>query len=71
MDDQHEQRTTMVHAFLCELAQSMGNRYWGDTNPTTNVSLTSDPKKFRAKFNTWVNYMGAFNESFEEYREVK
>ena len=49
----------------------MGNRYWGDTNPTTNVSLTSDPKKFRAKFNTWVNYMGAFNESFEEYREVK
>ena len=71
MDDQHEQRTTMVHAFLCELSASMGNRYWRDTNPTTNVSLTSDPKKFRAKFNTWVNYMGAFNDSFEEYREVK
>jgi len=71
MDDQHEQRTTMVHAFLCELSASMGNRYWRDTNPTTNVSLTSDPKKFRAKFNTWVNYMGAFTTSHEEYREVK
>ena len=27
VEEQHEQRTTMVHAFLCELAQSMGNRY--------------------------------------------
>lgn len=71
VDDQHEQRTTMVHAFLCELAASMGNRYWGHTNPTTNVSLTSDPKKFRAKFNTWINHMGAFTTSHEEYREVK
>jgi len=71
MDDQHERRTTMVHAFLCELAQGMGNRYWGHTNPTTNVSLTSDPKKFRTKFNAWVNHMGAFTYSFEEYREVK
>jgi len=71
MDDQHERRTTMVHAFLCELAQGMGNRYWGHTNPTTNVSLTSDPKKFRTKFNAWVNHMGTFTYSFEEYREVK
>jgi len=71
MDDQHEQRTTMVHAFLCDLARSMGNRYWGHTNPTTNVSLTSDPKKFRTKFNAWINDMGAFTYSFEEYREVK
>jgi hypothetical protein len=71
MDDQHEQRTTMLHAFLCELASSVGNRYWGHTNPTTNVSLTSDSKKFRTKFNAWVNYMGAFTDSFEEYREVK
>jgi hypothetical protein len=71
MDDQHEQRTTMLHAFLCELASSVGNRYWGHTNPTTNVSLTSDSKKFRTKFNAWVNHMGAFTDSFEEYREVK
>ena len=76
MDDQHEQRTTMVHAFLCELAQSMGNRYWHDRTGNTfnggiNVSVTSDPKKFRTKFNTWINYHGEFNDSFEEYREVK
>jgi hypothetical protein len=71
MDEQHEARTDMLHAFLCELADSMGNRYWGHTNPTTNVSLTSDPKKFRTKFNSWVNYMGEFTDSFEEYREVK
>ena len=71
VEEQHEQRTTMVHAFLCQLAQGMGNRYWGHTNPTTNVSLTSDPKKFRAKFNAWVNRMGTFTDSFEEYREVK
>jgi hypothetical protein len=61
----------MVHAFLYQLAQGMGNRYWGHTNPTTNVSLTSDPKKFRTKFNAWINDMGEFNQSFEEYREVK
>lgn len=71
MDEQHEARTDMLHAFLCDLAPSMGNRYWGHTNPTTNVSLTSDPKKFRTKFNAWVNYMGEFTDSFEEYREVK
>ena len=71
VEEQHEQRTTMVHAFLYKLAQGMGNRYWGHTNPTTNVSLTSDPKKFRTKFNAWINDMGEFNESFEEYREVK
>ncbi len=70
MDDQHEQRTTMVHAFLCELADSMGNRYWSGFSDK-NVSLTSDPKKFRTKFNAWINYYGEFNESFEEYREVK
>ena len=70
MDDQHEQRTTMVHAFLCELADSMGNRYWSLPH-RQNVSLTSDPKKFRTKFNTWINHMGAFNDSFKEYREVK
>ena len=70
MDDQHEQRTTMVHAFLCELADSMGNRYWSGFSEK-NISLTNDPKKFRTKFNAWINYMGAFNDSFEEYREVK
>ena len=73
MDDQHEQRTTMLHAFLCELARGMGNRYWNypDAVDNLNVSLTSDPKKFRTKFNAWVNYMGAFTDSFEEYREVR
>jgi len=71
VEEQHEQRTTMVHAFLTRMAESMGNRYWGHTNPTTNVSLTSDPKKFRTKFNAWINDMGEFNQSFEEYREVK
>lgn len=70
MDDQHEQRTTMVHAFLCELGASLNNRYWTGFSEK-NVSLTSDPKKFRTKFNAWINYMGAFNDSFEEYREVK
>ena len=71
VEEQHEARTDMLHAFLCQLAQGMGNRYWGHTNPTTNVSLTSDPKKFRAKFNAWVNHKGTFTRSFEEYREVK
>ena len=71
VEEQHEARTDMLHAFLCQLAQGMGNRYWGHTNPTTNVSLTSDPKKFRTKFNAWVNHKGTFTRSFEEYREVK
>lgn len=71
VEEQHEARTDMLHAFLCELASGMGNRYWGHTNPTTNVSLTSDPKKFRTKFNAWVNHKGTFTRSFEEYREVK
>lgn len=70
VEEQHEQRTTMVHAFLCGLADSMGNRYWSGFSDK-NVSLTSDPKKFRTKFNAWINDMGEFNESFEEYREVK
>lgn len=70
MNEQHEARTDMVHAFLCELAYSMGNVYWSGL-ADKNVSLTSDPKKFRTKFNAWINYMGAFNYSFEEYREVK
>ncbi len=70
MNEQHEARTDMVHAFLCELADSMGNRYWSGFSDN-NVSLTSDPKKFRTKFNTWINYYGEFNDSFEEYREVK
>jgi hypothetical protein len=71
-DTQHEHRTTMLHAFLCRMAESAGNRYWyNSTQSPTNVSLTSDPKKFRTKFNAWVNDMGEFNESFEEYREVK
>jgi hypothetical protein len=71
MDDRHEQRTTMVHAFLCELADSMGNRYWHGMAINNNVSLTSDPKKFRTKFNAWINYMGAFTDSFEEFRGGK
>ena len=71
-DTQHEQRTTMLHAFLTRLAESAGHNYWWDTsNNNKNVSLTSDPKKFRTKFNAWINDMGEFNESFEEYREVK
>lgn len=70
LDDQHEKRTTLVHAFLTELAESMGNRYWSGFSDK-NVSLTSDPKKFRTKFNAWANTMGGFNDSFEEYREVK
>lgn len=71
-DTQHEQRTTMLHAFLCRMAESTGNRYWYNSTPNPdNISLTSDPKKFRTKFNAWVNDMGEFNESFEEYREVK
>ena len=37
----------------------------------SNVSLTSDPKKFRAKFNAWVNHKGAFTDSFEEFRGGK
>ena len=74
VEEQHEQRTTMVHAFLCELADSMGNnyRYWiSPFNINSNVSLTSDPKKFRAKFNAWVNHKGAFTDSFEEFRGGK
>jgi len=75
-DTQHENRTVMLHAFLTRLAESTGNRYWRDIAGNTfdgglNVSLTSDPKKFRTKFNAWVNDMGEFNDSFEEYREVK
>ena len=71
VEEQHEQRTTMVHAFLCELADSMGNRYWHsmDINSNaSNVSLTSDPKKFRAKFNAWVNHKGTFTNSYQEYK---
>ena len=68
VEEQHEQRTTMVHAFLCELADSMGNRYWHGMAINNNVSLTSDPKKFRAKFNAWVNHKGTFTRSFEEYK---
>ena len=71
VEEQHEQRTTMVHAFLCELAQSMGNRYWHGMAINNNVSLTSDPKKFRAKFNAWVNHKGTFTRSFEEFRGGK
>tara|TARA_R110000822_G_scaffold20344_3_gene65313 strand:- start:1100 stop:1678 length:579 start_codon:yes stop_codon:yes gene_type:complete len=71
VEEQHEQRTTMVHAFLCELAQSMGNRYWHGMDINNNVSLTSDPKKFRAKFNAWVNHKGTFTRSFEEFRGGK
>jgi len=45
--------------------------YWGDNNfSVSNTALTSNPKLFRTKFNTWINAMGDFNETFVEYVEV-
>lgn len=69
-DEQHPQRTEMLHAFLVDLAASFNNMYWGDNNFSSNTALTSDPKLFRTKFNTWINTMGDFNETFVEYVEV-
>lgn len=70
-DEQHPQRTEMLHAFLVDLAASFNNMYWGDNNfSVSNTALTSDPKLFRTKFNTWINTMGDFNETFVEYVEV-
>lgn len=70
-DEQHPQRTEMLHAFLVDLAASFNNMYWGDNNfSVSNTALTSDPKLFRTKFNTWINAMGDFNETFVEYVEV-
>jgi len=73
MDSQHEQRTTMLHAFLCTVASYYNNRYWHDNTGNTvnggvNVSVTSDPKVFRTKFNSWVNDHAGFNETFNEYK---
>lgn len=70
-DEQHPQRTEMLHAFLVDLAASFNNMYWGDNNfSVSNTALTSNPKLFRTKFNTWINAMGDFNETFVEYVEV-
>jgi len=73
MDSQHEQRTTMLHAFLCTVASYYNNRYWHDNTGNTinggvNVSVTSDPKVFRTKFNAWINDRAGFNETFNEYK---
>lgn len=67
-DEQHEKRTTMLHAFLVQLSRTLGNRSWAQE---AYVPLTSDPKKFRSKFNSWVNHMGGFNDQFEELRGGK
>tara|TARA_R100000951_G_scaffold18465_1_gene14806 strand:- start:3824 stop:4405 length:582 start_codon:yes stop_codon:yes gene_type:complete len=69
-DEQHPQRTEMLHAFLVDLAASLNNMYWGDNTFSSNTALTSDPKLFRTKFNTWINAIGDFNETFVEYVEV-
>lgn len=70
-DEQHPQRTEMLHAFLVDLAASFNNMYWGYNNfSVSNTALTSNPKLFRTKFNTWINAMGDFNETFVEYVEV-
>ena len=74
MDNQHDQRTTMLHAFLCTVASYYNNRYWHDStgnaiNGGVNVSVTSDPKVFRTKFNAWINDRAGFNEQFNEFKD--
>ena len=65
MDEAHEARTHMAVLFLANYEGSIKrNMRWGDTIPP----LTDDPKKFRTRFNAWINDYAGFTESFTEFR---
>ena len=65
MDEADEARTNMAFLFLASYHGSIKRTvHWGGTIPP----LTDDPKKFRTKFNAWVNDYAGFTETFNEYR---
>ena len=65
MDEAHEARTHMAVAFLADYYGSVKmNTNWGQPVP----ALTDDPKKFRTRFNAWINCYAGFTESFTEFR---
>jgi len=65
MDEAHEARTHMAVVFLSEYKNKIINDLdWGAPVPP----LTDDPKKFRTRFNVWINCYAGFNESFTEFR---
>ena len=65
MDEAHEARTHMAVAFLSEYHGSVKrSTSWGQPVP----ELTDDPKKFRTRFNSWINCYAGFTESFTEFR---
>ena len=65
MDEAHEARTHMAVSFLADYHGSVKmNTGWGERIP----ELTDDPKKFRTRFNAWINCYAGFTESFTEFR---
>jgi len=64
-DETDEARTSMAICFMSDLSNLiMREVNWGETPPP----LTANPKKFRAKFNSWINTYAGFNETFNEYK---
>lgn len=65
LNEADEARTPMAMWFMSDLSNLiMREVNWGETPP----SLTANPKKFRARFNTWVNDYAGFTETFNEYK---
>ena len=64
-DETDEARTSMAVCFMSDLSNLiMREVNYGETPPP----LTANPKKFRTKFNTWINDYAGFTETFNEYR---
>ena len=64
-DETDEARTSMAMCFMSDLSNLiMREVNWGETPPP----LTANPKKFRTKFNTWINDYAGFTETFNEYK---
>jgi len=65
VDETEEARTSMAMCFMSDLSNLiMREVNWGETPPP----LTANPKKFRTKFNTWINDYAGFTETFNEYK---
>ena len=66
MDEAHEARTHMAVFFLAEYHDYLKRNANSTGGPLKE--LTDDPKKFRTRFNAWINCYAGFTESFAEFR---
>ena len=72
-NSEHEDRVDLLVHFLIGYQEKVRERKWdshsGCMTGSLDESLTADTKKFRAAFNTWINDLAGFTETFKEYKD--